>query len=151
MARKKSLTGEKVSLCLVKEYSPMYKVESVSIKSSVSATSFFRKYFETSPVERFVALMLDAGMRPLCHYVTEGDVTQCSVFPATIAKVALLANAANVVIAHNHPGGNKEFSSPDRQITRRILEGLNLFGITLTDHLLYADGDWLSLAERGEI
>lgn len=53
-----------------------------------------------------------------------------------ITANALLTGASAVVLAHNHPSGNKRPSPEDLKITREIKECLNLFKIELLDHLI---------------
>lgn len=58
-----------------------------------------------------------------------------------IAREALLLRASAVALAHNHPGGAREASRQDIVSTQRLKEALETFGITLLDHLIFADGE----------
>ena len=68
-----------------------------------------------------------------------------------IAKAALTNNAASVILAHNHPSGEAEPSSADRDITRRLKDGLGLLDIRVLDHIIVAGANQTSMAERGMI
>ena len=46
-----------------------------------------------------------------------------------IFKSAILANAAAIVICHNHPSGNLEPSPEDIKITEKMVEAGELLGI----------------------
>lgn len=70
--------------------------------------------------------------------------------PASIARNALLTNARGVIMAHNHPSGDPKPSKEDIQITSRILQALNLLGISLQDHIIIGDTT-LSMREHGYI
>ena len=65
-------------------------------------------------------------------------------------KVAILANAAAVIVAHNHLTGNPEPSREDIRITRQLVEAGKLMGVPIHDHLIIlGDSGYTSLAQRG--
>jgi DNA repair protein RadC len=63
--------------------------------------------------------------------------------------MALGANATSVVLAHNHPSGLALPSGEDIQTTRRLNLALRAVEIELVDHVVVADGDYVSLAQSG--
>jgi len=78
-----------------------------------------------------------------------GTLDCASVYPREVVKRALAANAAAVILAHNHPSGCAEPSQADRQITGTLREALALVGVRVLDHLVVGRGESASLAERG--
>ena len=60
-------------------------------------------------------------------------------------------NANQLIIAHNHPSGNKQPSSADKELTRKLKESAALMDIRLLDHLIIAGNDYLSMADEGII
>ena len=64
-------------------------------------------------------------------------------------ETAIGVNAATVVLAHNHPSGLAMPSAEDIQTTRRIAHALQAVEITLADHIIVADGDFVSMADSG--
>ena len=57
--------------------------------------------------EHFVVLALDARNRPIgAHTVSVGSLSAAIVHPREVFKFAILANAAAVILAHNHPSGD---------------------------------------------
>jgi DNA repair protein RadC len=66
-----------------------------------------------------------------------------------VFKAAVLANAASLLLAHNHPSGNPEPSREDVEITKRLVETGRLMGIPVHDHLIVTGDGYTSLAERG--
>ena len=100
--------------------------------------------------EHFVALALDVRNRPIgAHTVSVGSLSAAIVHPREVFKFAILANAAALILAHNHPSGDTTPSREDIDLTRRLVEAGQMMGIDVLDHLVIADGDWLSLKERG--
>ncbi len=100
--------------------------------------------------ERFCCLFLDNRHRVL-HFeeLFRGTIDGTSVYPREVVKEALRANAAAVILAHNHPSGVAEPSQADERITRRLKAALELVDIRLLDHLVVGDGAVVSLASRG--
>jgi DNA repair protein RadC len=49
---------------------------------------------------------------------------------------------------HNHPSGNPEPSREDIEITRKIVESGKIIGIPVLDHIIIADRDFTSFADR---
>ncbi|WP_281251086.1 JAB domain-containing protein [Trichococcus palustris] len=60
-------------------------------------------------------------------------------------KVAILSNAASIMVGHNHPSGNPELSEADLVMTARLTEAGELLGITVLDHIILGDDDFVSL------
>ena len=59
--------------------------------------------------------------------------------------------AAAVLVVHNHPSGDPEPSREDLEVTERLVRAGRLLGIPLLDHLVVAEGGYVSLRERGWI
>ena len=55
--------------------------------------------------------------------------------PDWTLQFAIKANAAAVILAHNHPSGNLGASEADKRITGNVKEALKLVDIELLDHL----------------
>ncbi len=64
-------------------------------------------------------------------------------------KRALQLNAAALIISHNHPSGNLEFSMADKAVTARLKSALALVEVRLLDHILVTAGGHLSGASEG--
>jgi DNA repair protein RadC len=64
-------------------------------------------------------------------------------------KKALLKNAPRIIIAHNHPSGNRTASAADIALTNKLNEACNILDITLLDHIIIAGNSYLSLKDEG--
>ncbi len=71
--------------------------------------------------------------------------------PREVARVVLEANAAAVILFHNHPSGVADPSQADELITQRLRETLSLLDVRVLDHLIIGEGREYSFAERGLI
>ena len=65
-----------------------------------------------------------------------------------MVKRCLYFNAAAVIFVHNHPSGVAELSEADITVTRPLQAALNTVDIRVLDHLVLAEQDVVSLAER---
>ncbi|MCY0388767.1 DNA repair protein RadC [Robbsia sp. Bb-Pol-6] len=102
------------------------------------------------PHEVFVSLYLDSRHRLLqVEESSRGTLTQTAVYPREIARTALQCNAASLVVAHNHPSGDVQPSEPDRLLTGRLRNALDLLDIRLLDHFIVSRNARLSFAEHG--
>lgn len=100
--------------------------------------------------EVFCCLFLDARHRVLrFDQLFRGTVDGASVHPREVVRAALAANAAAVVLVHNHPSGVAEPSRADVRITERLRSALALVDVRVLDHLVVGDTEVVSFAERG--
>ena len=100
--------------------------------------------------ETVMILCLDAKCKLIvCRELGEGSVNSTSISARRVVETALGVKATSVVLAHNHPSGVAVPSADDVQTTRIIGKSLNAVGIVLTDHLVIADEDYVSLMQSG--
>src|ERR1035437_2492354 len=100
--------------------------------------------------EVFVVVLLDAQNRVLsCEEMFRGTLTQTSVYPREVVKIALAANAGSAIFAHNHPSGVSEPSRADEALTQHLKSALALVDVKVLDHFVVAGAEWVSFAEKG--
>ena len=110
----------------------------------------FRARFATLDREEFIAVILDGRNRIVgFNLVSTGTLTASLVHPRELFKPAILANAAAIIIVHNHPSGDPEPSTEDRALTERLRQAGELLGIRVLDHVVIGDGRFRSFAEDG--
>jgi DNA repair protein RadC len=128
--------------------------EEIGARDALTSPSAVRDYLRLALGARehevFVVLLLDAQHRVLAaEELFRGTLTQTSVYPREVVKVALRANAAAVIFAHNHPSGVAQPSQADELLTRQLKDALALIDINVLDHFIVAGAQTLSFAERG--
>jgi DNA repair protein RadC len=102
--------------------------------------------------ERCVAALLDTKHRLIeVVVVSIGSLDHTFMAPREVFRDALLANAAALVLAHNHPSGDPSPSRDDELLTRRLVRAGELVGVELLDHLVVGGQRWISLARRGSL
>src|SRR5262249_44777559 len=122
------------------------------IRSSADASTLFHTYLADVDREHFVVLMLDQKNKVIgIHTVSIGSLTASVVHPREVFKPAILSNAANILLAHNHPSGQPQPSQEDRVLTVRLVAAGKLLGISVLDHVIIGDGTsaYFSFADEG--
>ena len=79
----------------------------------------------------------------------QGVVDTVQIVTRKVLEAALACNASQVVLAHNHVSGVAVPSHADVDTTLRLKRLLAEADISLTDHLIFAGGDMVSLAQSG--
>lgn len=109
-------------------------------------------HFSGLPHEEFVTVFLDAKHAPIGYQVVSvGSLTLSIVHPREVFKGALLANAAAIVFAHNHPSADPTPSTEDIELTKRLKECGELLGIRVLDHVVMGDTRNYSFADHGTL
>ena len=100
--------------------------------------------------EVFGVIFLDNKHRILSsRELFRGTLDGCTVPPREVARAVIEANAASVILYHNHPSGNAEPSAADVAITQTLKQALDLIGCRVLDHLICGE-TVTSLAQRGQ-
>lgn len=122
------------------------------INSSKSAGEYFLPKFIGRTEETFFAVLLDNKSHILKDVlISTGSVNQVNVNIRRMVELSLKHQAAVVILAHNHPNGRAKPSMADISTTNKIKSALALVGITLSDHIIVANEDYISLADEGRI
>jgi len=137
-------------LKVVRERRGGYGSSRRALTSPEEVFTVFRERFEKLDREEFVVVPLDTKSRPLgFHVVSVGSLGASLVHPREAFKVAILANAASVILVHNHPSGDPEPSPEDQRVTERLKRAGEIIGIPVLDHLVIGDGRYISFVSTG--
>ena len=131
----------------------MSDAEQETILSSVERVgAYLLDRFAGEKNEVVYQLCLDRkGKLLACKKLGEGGVTSADLDIRRLVENALLTGASSVVLAHNHPSGVALPSRDDYAATDRAKTALAVVGVALTDHIIVADGDFVSMADSGYI
>lgn len=136
----------------------IYKKYSLSFKNDTffNTTSDVGKYavnlFHDKIKECFYILCLDGKKRILnTCLISEGTVTETSIYTRNIVETALFNNAVNIVLVHNHPKGNAKPSKADINSTILIINALKYVTIRVLDHIIVSDNKYFSFCENKTI
>ena len=135
----------------VGRYYMVRRSQQATILNTIQACGdYLKSVFIGRRTEMVYLLCLDAKCKVLCcRQVAEGSVNSANVPIRRIVEMALAANATSVVLAHNHPSGIAVPSDEDIATTQRVAAALSTVEITLADHIIVADDDYVSLVHSG--
>ena len=120
------------------------------LNSSERAGANLLECFDGESREVIYQLCLDRkGKLLACKRLGEGSVASADLDVRRLVENAILTGAGAVILAHNHPSGVALPSDGDYTATMRVRAALNAIGIELADHIIVADGDFVSMADSG--
>ena len=122
----------------------------MAVRSSRQAGQYLLAAFAGKKRETVYQLCLDQkGKLLACKKLGEGGVASADLDIRRLVENALLTGAGSVVLAHNHPSGVALPSQDDYAATDRAKAALHVVGVALTDHIIVADGDFVSMSDSG--
>jgi len=77
-----------------------------------------------------------------------GSLNTAVIRVGEVFRAAVRANAASIIVVHNHPSGDPTPSPEDVQVTKLIVEAGALLDINVLDHLIIGKNRFVSLKER---
>ena len=83
--------------------------------------------------------------------ISSGGITQTAVDVRLILRAAILRQATQIAIVHNHPSGNLRPSVEDLHLTQRVKQACEAVNIRLIDHLIIVDGGFYSFNDHDEL
>ncbi len=145
-----------LGLKLIQEVSRRYLKDKMLSKpachSSKEVFDYLFHVLRDSKREVFKVIFLDAKNHILEEKTFfEGTVDSSVVYPREIIKSALKYDASSVIFVHNHPSGDPDPSSSDREITKDLVFAANFIQIKVLDHIIIGNNCYFSFADQGLI
>lgn len=101
-------------------------------------------------VEEFIIVPLNRANRALGWVkISTGGITGLMADSRVIFQVALLANASQIILSHNHPSGNLKPSQEDINITKNLVRCGEILNIKVVDHIIISTEGFYSFANEG--
>jgi DNA repair protein RadC len=108
------------------------------------------EFLQGTDREHFIALFLDGNSAVIgMNTVSIGTLSESLVHAREVFKGAILANAASIIIAHNHPSGDHFPSEADLAVTSKLTEAGRIVGIPLEDHVVIGAEAFTSFRQEG--
>lgn len=121
-----------------------------------TTVGFIRESMRLKNVESFYVLLLNTRRRLIrVEEIADGTLDTLLVHPREVFRAAIGANAAGVVLVHNHPSGDPAPSDADIKVTRDLIRAGQLLKIEVVDHIIIGRAtterarDYSSLRELG--
>jgi DNA repair protein RadC len=124
----------------------------VKIKSSIGSSNFIKGFYSNDLViyESFFLILLNQANETIGYVkISQGGISSTVVDNRIIANYAIQSLASAVIIAHNHPSGNREPSRADKHLTSKLITALELFDISVLDHIILTSESYYSFADEG--
>lgn len=117
---------------------------------TATAYQLVRSKFLNRKTEIMVLQVLDSkGLLRYMGIVSEGNTRSVPLYIREIMRLCLAYEADTVYISHNHPSGNVTPSTADIAVTKEIALALSGIDVSLSDHFIFTDEDFLSMRESG--
>ncbi len=81
--------------------------------------------------------------------LSTGSPTHVAFYPRQVIEKALSHAATNIVLAHNHPGGEAEPSKHDINLTRQLYIAARFTDLWVREHLIISSGGYYSFLNKG--
>jgi DNA repair protein RadC len=126
--------------------SPEHKPQ---IKTPADAAQLLMPDMAVLEQEEVHTLLLDTRNRVLARVmIYRGSLNAASMRVGELFKQAIRANAAGLIVAHNHPSGDPLPSNDDVAVTKALIQAGKLLEIDVLDHLVIGRSRFTSLKER---
>lgn len=130
-----------------KEAEPTKKIK---ISSSRDAYEYMKPELMDLQHEEFWVILLNRAHQIVNkRKISAGGVSGTVADPKIIFKFALEELASAIVLAHNHPSGNLNPSTPDIELTKKLVASGKALEIQVIDHIIYTNQGYYSFADEG--
>jgi DNA repair protein RadC len=120
------------------------------ITGSKDVADFFQPILGDLNHEEFWIMLLNRGNKIIDTFmISKGGISGTVIDVRLILKNALEKMASSIILCHNHPSGTMQASEADLRITRKIKNAAEIMDISVLDHLIIGNNNYLSLADEG--
>lgn len=112
---------------------------------SIRLAALFREIDQ----ERAYFLFLDQQGQVVGNLSFDGVRAEVGFDLPHILRSALLRNAVQIMMIHNHPSGDVQPSKQDIHATRSFIIACRVIGLRCYDHIIWADEAIFSFREEG--
>ena len=144
------------ALALARKMAAEMRTESLVLETPEAVANLLREDNRLRPVETFQIVLLNTRRRLIrVEPVSQGTLDTLLVHPREVFRATIAANAAAVVLVHNHPSGDPTPSEADIKVTRDLIRAGQLLKIDVLDHVIIGRAtperpkDFVSLRELG--
>lgn len=120
------------------------------ISSSTSVFELMQPIIGDLPHEEFWTIYVNNSNKVIDRFqLSKGGITGTLVDVRLALKKALELGATAIILAHNHPSGNLNPSSADKQLTQKLKTAGESIDIKILDHLIVTEKSYFSFADEG--
>ncbi|QQL50026.1 RadC family protein [Mucilaginibacter ginkgonis] len=120
------------------------------VTSSNAAWQYLKRYMVDLAHEEFWIVLIGRNNRILGkELISKGGLSATVADPRIIFHLAIQHQATSLILAHNHPSGNKKPSQQDIDLTKKLYAAGKLLDINIFDHIIVTDTGYFSFADEG--
>lgn len=135
---------------LSKRMSRLTMPDKVRLATPGEIATYFMSELRSYETEHFYVALFDNAARLIKYEdMFRGTSNAAIISPREAILFAFTYKATNMVILHNHPGGDPIPSPEDYETTARFYEACRYTGLTLNDHIIIGDNTYVSFLDSG--
>ena len=132
----------------ITEYCRELELREKNISSPGKTMKYFKNLFRGKTREHMYMVCLDIQGNIIREkLLSEGNFETTEINIMNVVRTAVSADAAYVMLAHNHPNGALEPSIPDITVTHLVEDSLKSVGIGLKEHIIVTDKGCIGIKE----
>ncbi len=137
---------------LLTKYSEERMFSADAINSPERVYEFSKFKLGSKSNESLMAIFLNTKNMVINYeIISEGSIDSVAVYPRRIIEQALKYNASGIILVHNHPSGDTEPSTSDRELTSELKNISESMDIRLLDHVIVSKKGYYSFSQKGEL
>ncbi len=140
-------------IVLVKESAHRYNI-SRKITEPADAVAAFNEIYHMNEESQEIFAALFLNVRNVIvgvHLISRGSVDAAVAHPREVFKAAILNNASNIIVGHNHPSGDTSPSREDDALTKQLSRAGTILGLNFLDHVIISDDSFFSYREENRL
>jgi DNA repair protein RadC len=124
------------------------KIAKKSIQNSEDVALHYIEKLKGKKKEHLIVILLDSKNRIIKEEIVSiGTLNSSLIHPREVFKPAIKESANAIILVHNHPSGDCDPSSEDKEITKILVEAGKLLNISVLDHIVVGKDDYSSMVE----
>ncbi len=137
----------------IKELIKRIELQSLAQKTSITHPKDVFDHLKNSigmlQKEAFYILLLNTKNKIISlDKVCDGTVDRVNLYPREIIEIIIKKKAVNVILIHNHPGGEPQPSKEDIEITKRLKNIFKEIDVHVLDHIIITPNSYFSFREN---
>lgn len=126
--------------------------QKIKITSSLDSYNVLKPFLLDLQHEEFWLILLDRSLNVIkTTRLSMGGIAGTLVDTKVVFRIALENYASYIILAHNHPSGNKRPSEHDLRVTKNIVNAGKIMDIKVLDHIIFTNEGFTSLNDDHEM
>jgi len=118
-----------------------------TLNDSIKSMEFAENELSGLTKEEILVITLDNKLNIIsANNVSQGNAGTASVEPYKILESIVKDSASNIILAHNHPGGESKPSLADLNFTIEVINLCRMIHVHVNDHIIVGENGAFSMA-----